>query len=117
MSASASTKSTIDSAEVDAINYINVGLMVASVVIAAYVPFELFIFAYAVMGPLHYLTEISWLHDRKYFTAGARDWIPLVITAVLAAFGSIVQNEFTAGIASFTLGALFVGAAGMVFAR
>jgi hypothetical protein len=117
MSASASTKSTIDSAEVDAINYINIALMIASLVIAAYVPFELFIFAYAVMGPLHYLTEISWLHDRKYFTSRVWDWIPLVITAVLAAFSSIVQTELTAGIASFALGALFVGAAGMVFAR
>lgn len=117
MSASASTKSTIDSAEVDAINYINIALMIASMVIAAYVPFETFIFAYAVMGPLHYLTEISWLHDRKYFTTRVWDWIPLVITAVLAAFGSIVQTQLTVGIASFALGALFVGAAGMVFAR
>lgn len=117
MSAGDSSKFSIGTSEVEAINYLNIGLMLASLAIAAYVPFEMFIFAYAVMGPLHYLTEISWLHDRRYFTSGKLDWLPLVIAAVLAAFGSIVQNEITTGIASFALGALFIGAAGMVFVR
>jgi hypothetical protein len=31
------------------------------------------LFAYAVLGPLHYLTEISWLHERKYFLP-SRSW-------------------------------------------
>ena len=30
-------------------------------------PFETLLVSYAFLGPLHYLTEISWLHDRKYF--------------------------------------------------
>ena len=30
----------------------------------------MFLFAYAFLGPLHYLTEISWLHDRQYFAKG-----------------------------------------------
>src|SRR5208337_4813876 len=34
------------------------------------VPFELLLLAYGILGPLHYLTEISWLHDRHYFTNG-----------------------------------------------
>ena len=35
---------------------------------AAYlVPFELLLLSYVVLGPAHYFTEISWLHDRKYF--------------------------------------------------
>ena len=42
--------------------------------IAAFImPFEVFLFAYAFMGPLHYLTEISWLHDRQYFAKGKYD--------------------------------------------
>lgn len=117
MSSEASHRSPVNPVEVDAINYINIVLMVASVVIAAYVPFETFLIAYAVMGPLHYLTEISWLHDRRYFTAGAWDWVPLVAAAVLAAVGATLQSDATIGISSFALGALFVGAAGMVFAR
>ena len=30
-------------------------------------PFELLLLSYVVLGPAHYFTEISWLHDRKYF--------------------------------------------------
>src|SRR5437879_1378671 len=30
-------------------------------------PFELLLLSYVVLGPAHYATEISWLHDRKYF--------------------------------------------------
>ena len=48
----------------DKINYLNIGLMMISVVVAFFVPFELFLFSYAVLGPAHYLTEISWLHER-----------------------------------------------------
>jgi hypothetical protein len=35
--------------------------------LAHIVPSELMLVAYALLGPAHYLTEISWLHDRKYF--------------------------------------------------
>lgn len=30
-------------------------------------PFELFLFSYIVIGPLHYLTEINWLDKQNYF--------------------------------------------------
>ncbi|HXC36686.1 MAG TPA: hypothetical protein VNV43_12475 [Candidatus Acidoferrales bacterium] len=30
-------------------------------------PFELFLFSYIVLGPLHYLTEINWLDKQHYF--------------------------------------------------
>jgi hypothetical protein len=60
----------------DRINYLNIGLMLASCVVALFVPFELFLFAYAVLGPAHYLTEISWLHKRNFFTKGRYDsWL------------------------------------------
>lgn len=55
------------SATGDRLDQLNIGLMLASCVAAFALPFELFLFAYAVLGPLHYLTEISWLHDRGYF--------------------------------------------------
>src|SRR5438128_829474 len=74
----------------DQVNYLNLGLMIVSCVLAYITPFELFLFAYAVLGPLHYLTEISWLHDRKYFVEAkrARDrrarraWLMLVMVTL-----------------------------------
>lgn len=57
---------------IDRINYLNIGLMVGSCVLAYVFPFQLFLFSYAVLGPLHYLTEISWLHERNYFTESER---------------------------------------------
>jgi hypothetical protein len=52
--------------------------MIVSAIIAFIIPFELFLFSYAVLGPLHYLTEISWLHKRNYFSPGKRDYIILI---------------------------------------
>ena len=49
------------------INNLNSGLMLISLATAWVFPFELFLFAYAVLGPLHYLTEIHWLHKKNYF--------------------------------------------------
>ncbi len=46
-------------------------------------PFELFLAAYALLGPLHYLTEISWLHDRNYYTRGKYDYLVLVALAIV----------------------------------
>jgi hypothetical protein len=69
--------------ELNKINYLNIGLMLLSCGIAFYLPFDLFLFAYAVLGPAHYLTEISWLHERNYFTKGKRDYILLGVLAVL----------------------------------
>jgi hypothetical protein len=63
----------------DRTNYLNLALMVASAVAAFVLPFQVFLLAYAVLGPLHYLTEISWLHDRRYFLKGKRDGLPLVL--------------------------------------
>jgi hypothetical protein len=46
---------------------IHMGLMFAALGITYLVPFELLLLSYVVLGPAHYFTEISWLHDRKYF--------------------------------------------------
>ena len=68
---------------VERIDYINIGLLVFSCLLAFVIPFELFLFAYAVMGPLHYLTEISWLHDKNYYSTDRRDVILLVVVSLL----------------------------------
>src|SRR5258708_15440615 len=74
----------------DQINYLNIGLMLLSAGLAFAYPFELFLIVYAVLGPLHYLTEISWLHDKNYYTKGKYDYVFL-------------------GVASLAITALFLG--------
>lgn len=63
---------------------INCIFMILSALIAYWIPFELLLFSYAVLGPAHYITEISWLHDRHYFTTGERDYWYLVCLTVLS---------------------------------
>jgi len=75
----------------DKINYLNIGLMLVTATLAFFMPFETFLLAYAFLGPLHYLTEISWLHDRQYFSKGKYDFVVLLVVGVLlsiAAFPS-----------------------------
>lgn len=63
------------------IDWLNIGLMLAAAAAASWLPFEVFLFSYAVLGPLHYLTEISWLHERQYFASGKYDFLWLLILA------------------------------------
>ena len=65
------------------IDAINIGLMLLSCAAAFLLPFELFLFSYAVLGPLHYLTEISWLHQRNYFSLKGKDWWILYVAAAV----------------------------------
>jgi hypothetical protein len=68
----------------DGINYMNIGLMALSLIMAVTFPFELFLFAYAVLGPLHYMTEIGWLHQRNYFAIQKKDiLIPTLFCSLL----------------------------------
>ncbi|MBL7825912.1 MAG: hypothetical protein JNJ57_04725 [Saprospiraceae bacterium] len=50
------------------IDWLNVGLIILTLIAAFWMPFALFLFSYAVLGPLHYMTEINWLEERKYFS-------------------------------------------------
>ena len=74
------------------INYLNMGLMFLSALGAFLLPFEVFLFAYAFLGPLHYLTEISWLHDRNYFSKGKYDFIVLVVIGVLLSYAAFAKD-------------------------
>lgn len=69
------------------VDLLNIGLMLAALGAAFALPFELFLFSYAVLGPLHYLTEIAWLKERNFFTHGKGDWIPIAGLAVLVLLG------------------------------
>lgn len=67
----------------DRLNLLNIALMLVSCAVALFLPFELFLFAYAVLGPAHYLTEISWLQKRQFFTPRKYDPWLLALLAVL----------------------------------
>lgn len=68
---------------VDKVNYLNIVLVAISFVLAYLLPFELFLFSYVVLGPLHYLTEINWLHKRKYFTNDPSDFKGILLIGLL----------------------------------
>jgi len=66
----------------DRINYYNIAAMLAASCLAVLIPFELVLLSYAILGPGHYLTEISWLNGRQFFTPKKYDI--LIITGVAA---------------------------------
>ena len=76
----------------DRINFLNIGLMLITAVLAYYFPFETFLLAYAYLGPLHYLTEISWLHDRQYYAKGKWDNIALWIIGILLSYAAFAKD-------------------------
>lgn len=65
------------------INVLNTILILVSYALAYIIPFELFIVTYAILGPLHYLTEIPWLHRKGYFMESAQEtwWFWLLAIA------------------------------------
>jgi hypothetical protein len=77
----------------DKINYINIGLMGITAILSFLFPFETFLFAYAFLGPLHYLTEISWLHDRQYFSKGKYDFLILFIIGVFLSISIMIGKS------------------------
>lgn len=70
-------------------------LMLAALGLAYVVPFELLLLSYVVLGPAHYATEISWLHDRSFFLPQRGVAAGLAALAVLAAF---IENASWFGI-------------------
>ncbi|MEN9302584.1 MAG: hypothetical protein RL264_1013 [Bacteroidota bacterium] len=87
----------MDKLREDKINYANIGLMFLTAVLAYFFPFETFLLAYAYLGPLHYLTEISWLHDRNYYSKGKYDFVVLVIVGVLLSYAAFAK-DFNMGV-------------------
>lgn len=74
------------------IDVLNIGLIILSLAIAIAIPFKLFLFAYAVLGPLHYLTEINWLDKKNYFVSDRKWMVPAILGAVVITIGIIVKT-------------------------
>jgi len=69
---------------INRINYYNILAMLAASCLALLVPFELVLLSYAILGPAHYLTEISWLKDRQFFTVKKYDVLIVIGVAIVA---------------------------------
>lgn len=66
------------------IDILNIILIVVSLYAAFHIPFGLFIFSYVFLGPLHYLTEINWLKEKKYFIEKANwSYVFIILSFVL----------------------------------
>src|SRR3979409_1433759 len=78
---------------------LHLGLMIFAFAAAYLVPFELLLLAYVVLGPAHYFTEISWLHDRKYFLPHRGIALALTVIAVVAA---LIDNASWFGLAMWS---------------
>jgi len=50
---------------------VNIAFIILTCLLSHLFPYHLFLFSYAVLGPAHYLTQISWMHDRRYFAESA----------------------------------------------
>jgi hypothetical protein len=79
----------------------HLGLMLGALALTYLVPFELLLLAYVVLGPAHYATEISWLHDRNFFLPRRGIAIALAAIAIAAAlidnaqwFGIVMWGAF-----------------------
>src|SRR5215469_2234117 len=77
------------------VDILHLELLLGAVALSYLLPFELLLLSYAILGPAHYLTEISWLHDRKYFLP--RRWLALLLC--LVALGTMfMASDFWLGI-------------------
>ena len=101
------------------LDYINIGLMILSFIFAVKLPFHVFLLSYAILGPLHYLTEIGWLDNKNYFTTNKKDaWILVLLCAMLtfgfayhqfgnfsttAGWNELIQNSWFKPISDFLL--------------
>ena len=90
---------------------LHLGLLLGALALAYLLPFELLVLSYTVLGPAHYLTEISWLHDRRYFLPHRG----LALLLALVALGAMFMAD------QFWLGALiafcFVACAALAAVR
>jgi hypothetical protein len=76
------------------VDLLNTFLIVISLVAAYLLPFELFLISYAILGPLHYVTEINWIKDKSYFIK-EKYWLKLcLVLALFVAIPSLIDLNF-----------------------
>jgi hypothetical protein len=93
---------------------LNIGLLLVSMLLALAFPFELFLFVYAILGPLHYLTEINWLHEKKYFLTSKTDYYFIVFVIFMLLLSSFLGIT---GYSSILIYSTFFGSLILLFVQ
>jgi len=88
----------------DRINYYNILAMLAASCLAIFIPFELVLLSYAILGPAHYLTEISWLKGRQFFTLKKYDYLLIIAVVIM----SLLLKLPAANLIFYTFGLSFI---------
>ncbi len=66
------------------LDWLNIALILGCCALAYRYPVELGVFSTVILGPAHFLTELSWLHDRDYFTIEKTDAVALAALSAAA---------------------------------
>lgn len=96
------------------IDIVNIVLMLLATIAAFILPFELLLFSYAVLGPLHYLTEIGWLHKRNYFATGKYDFLWLILLCLVLIIFNLILTDTPRENIALCLFLGFASALGMI---
>jgi len=98
------------------IHHLNSFIIIASCILAFIVPFEMFLFAYGVLGPLHYLTEISWLRNKNFYTKGKYDYIYLLVACCILVYLNFKATK-DYGVMADVLAFSFLASVALVFVK
>src|SRR5471030_2219723 len=90
--------------QINRVNYYNIMAMLLAAGLAVVIPFELVLLSYAILGPAHYLTEISWLKGRQFFTVKKYDYLIIVAVIIL----SLLFRLPSATLIYYTFGLSFI---------
>ena len=98
------------------IDIANIVLLGISLVVAIKLPFALFLFAYAILGPLHYLTEIVWLKEKNFFSKSKSTPILLIGLSVMLTIVYLLLVYYNSETASMKKVLLIIYSSLIVFA-
>lgn len=85
----------------------NFAALLLSATAATIAPLQVFLFVYAFVGPLHYLTEMAWLKKKDFYSGDGLVSSPVyVLIASLLCIAVSVDFYFHRGITAYTVGLL-----------
>jgi hypothetical protein len=79
------------------LRWTDLAALVVSGVAAVIAPLQVFLFSFAILGPLHYLTEIAWLRKKQFYVrdgmVSSRAYVLLATAAVAVTLSSEVLRH------------------------
>lgn len=68
------------------VEQMNFAMLLLAAAVSCVLPFDVFLFSYAVLGPLHYLTELHWLKNKDFFISKNIVKVFVLLFVVLSLF-------------------------------